>query len=80
MLPATRVKFFVSVHNAFSMTNVAFFTEFSVFNSSDPLYQETFDNGLLIISLASMTLSLSFTMVLGFPTISGLSNIKKDMA
>lgn len=72
-LLATRVKFFVSVHLAFSIIMCVVLTEVSVFKRSSPSYQETLDKGLLKILRVNSTLSDSFTIVRGFPKIVGLS-------
>lgn len=58
---------------AFSINIVVVLTEDWVSNNSDPLYQDTFDKGLLTISLVSIALSLSFTMMRGLSIICGLS-------
>ena len=71
------VKFLVSVHEAFFIVRLAIATEVSVFKSSAPSYQEMSDKGLLSISRISSTLSVSFTMVLVFSWITGLSDQKK---
>lgn len=76
MLLATRVKFFVSVHEAFSIVNVAFFTDNWDSSNSCPLYQRTSAKGLLSIVRDNMTFSLSFTKVLCLSIISGLSKKK----
>ena len=76
-LLAIRVKFFVSAHLAFSMTNFVVFTVISDFNKFGPSYQDTFDKGLLEISLVRITLLLSLTIVAPFSTIKGLSARKK---
>lgn len=55
------------------MINVAVLTAYWVSNNTDPSYQDTFDNGLLTISLVSTTLSFSFTVMLGESIICGLS-------
>lgn len=75
-LLATRVKLFVSVHKAFFMMKVVIFTENSVIKYSEPLYQDTFDKGLLSIKRLNMTLSLSFTVVLACSIMVGLSEKK----
>ena len=80
-LLATRVKLLVSVQSAFSLMNVAVFTFVSFFKDVDPLYQEMFEDGLLSISRVNSILSDSFTMVVGFLSIAGLSGFvyKKEM-
>lgn len=58
---------------AFSMINIAILTEDWVSNNSDPLYQDTFDKGLLTISFVSTALFFSFTIMLEVSIICGLS-------
>lgn len=72
-LLAVRVKFFVSVHFASSMTRFGVFTGISDFNNVDPSYQDAFDKGLLEICLVKITLLLSLTTVAIPPSIEGLS-------
>lgn len=73
------VKFAVSVHDAFSMIKVASFTKDSVYTNCDPLYQVTFDNGLLSIFRVSVTFSVSLTTVIGLSSITGLSTKKRNV-
>lgn len=69
----TRVKFFVSVHVAFTMLYEAVVTEVWAFNSPVLSYQDTFDNGLLEISPVKLTVSLSFIICRGLIFMVGWS-------
>lgn len=60
-LLAFTVKFFVSVHKAFSMVNDAVDTEVSLLNSSVPLSHDALAKGLLVIFPINVTFSLSLT-------------------
>lgn len=75
-LLAVKVKFFVSVHLAFAMTKLVVFTVISDFNKFGPSYQDTFDKGLLSITLVRITLLLSLTTVSIFSSMKGLSASK----
>lgn len=77
VLLATRVKLFVSVHEALSIMNIVLFTEKSVIKYSEPLYQDTSDKGLLSIKLLNTTLSPSLVVVLDCSIIVGLSEEEK---
>lgn len=72
MLLVIRVKFFVFVYVVFCMINVVVFIVYWVSNNFDLLYQDIFDNGLLVIFLVSMILLVLFIVMFGELIICGL--------
>lgn len=72
-LLARIVKFWVSVHFACCMWNVAVDTYVCILNISVPRYQDTFDRGLLEISRFRDTVELSLTISSGIFSIEGWS-------